>query len=211
MKLYTANSPNSLKVGLALAELGLEYETARVVLARGEHQTEAFERINPHQKVPVLEVDGVHLAESGAIVQYLGRTRGGDHWPKEPLVDALASRWLFFESAHLSAGCGALWWSDVLSPRRGVDPVPAPRIDAARSQLERALGVLEEQLAARDAILVGGFTLADCVLGTAVSMLVDTRVSLSAGWPNVAAYGARLRERASWATAEGGRCLHWKD
>ncbi len=115
LRLYAANSPNSAKVQLALAELGLDYEKKFMVLAKGEHQTEEFGRINPHRKVPVLEVDGSYIAESGAILEYLGRSAGNGMWPESAVHDAQLSRWLFFEAAHLASACGAIWWNDVLS------------------------------------------------------------------------------------------------
>jgi len=211
MRLYTANSPNSLKAQMAFAELGLDYERSDVVLAKREQLSDDFKRINPHQMVPVLEVDGAHIAESGAIVQYLGRTNTGELWPADPLQDALLSRWMFFESVHLAPSCRAIWWTDILSPRRGVPASSDAQLELAAADLERPLSALETHLDPQEFVSQNGFTLADCALGVAVSMLKDTRLDPSDRWPNVGAYGARIRARESWTTGLGDRCLHWAD
>jgi len=211
LRLYTANSPNSAKVQLALAELGLDYEKQFMVLAKGEHQTDDYGRINPHRKVPVLDVDGGCIAESGAILQYLGRSAGSGKWPEAAVHDAQLSRWLFFEAAHLATSCGAIWWNDVLSPRRGAPEVGEARLEVALNELDRSLGVLEESLSGQEYLDAGGFTLADCAVGVTVSMLKDTRLDPTEKWPGVAAYGARARARDAWSKAEGDRCLHWAD
>ena len=102
MRLYTfLNSPNPLKIRLALAELNLEYESKEVVLFKGEHRSEWFTKINPHQKVPVLEDGDLVLRESNAILAYLGDRYGQALWPQDAGQRALALQWLFFESFRI--------------------------------------------------------------------------------------------------------------
>ncbi|HSN97336.1 MAG TPA: glutathione S-transferase N-terminal domain-containing protein, partial [Candidatus Nanopelagicales bacterium] len=96
MRLYTfVHSPNPLKVRLALAELGIEYEAVEVDVFRGEQQSEAFAVLAPHRKVPVLE-DGLFvIRESNAILAHLGRTRATPRWPNVATSEAMALEWLF--------------------------------------------------------------------------------------------------------------------
>ncbi len=211
MRLYTFYTPNCLKIHMALAELGVDCERKPISLAKREQMGEEFKRINPHRKVPVLEVEGKAIAESGAILQYLGRAASGTLWPLDAIEDARLARWLFFESVHLAPYCGPIWWSDVLAPRRRVEPASEARLELAVSDLARALDVLHEEFETRDHLAETGFTLADCALGATLSMLKDTRVDLAERWPNVDLYGARVRARRSWREGEGDRCMHWVD
>ena len=55
----------------ALAELGLDYRTERVRTRTGETETDAFTRINPRQKIPVLQDGDITIAESAAIVEWI--------------------------------------------------------------------------------------------------------------------------------------------
>ena len=61
-----------------------------VDLAGGEQRTEAYLKLNPQGRVPVLGLDdGTPLAENTAILPYLGKRFG--LWPTDPLAEAKAS------------------------------------------------------------------------------------------------------------------------
>jgi GSH-dependent disulfide-bond oxidoreductase len=75
-------TPNSVKVPIALEEMGLNYQLVPVNLRRGEQKTDAFRVMNPNAKVPLL-IDhslpgntNVALSESAAILVYLAEKTG---------------------------------------------------------------------------------------------------------------------------------------
>jgi GST-like protein len=76
LKLYYNLAPNPMKVALLLEELGLPYEAIPVDTRKGEQHTDAFRRINPNAKVPVIDDDGTVVFDSNAILLYLGDKTG---------------------------------------------------------------------------------------------------------------------------------------
>ena len=75
--LWGAGTPRALRPCWMLHELGLEYEHRPIGSRTGETQTPEFRKLNPRGKIPVLEDGDLVLAESAAIVTYLGEVYGG--------------------------------------------------------------------------------------------------------------------------------------
>ena len=87
MKLHNYfRSSASFRVRIALALKGLAYEYVPVHLARGDHKQAAYASLVPDALVPMLEVDGLRLSQSMAIIEYLDETR-----PNPPLLPAAAA------------------------------------------------------------------------------------------------------------------------
>ncbi|WP_437953153.1 glutathione S-transferase family protein [Sorangium sp. So ce296] len=203
MRLYTfRHSPNALKVRLALAELGLAYEPVEIDLFRGEQRAEAFARLNPHRKVPVLEDGPLALRESNAIIAYLGRTHGTTRWPDVATSEARALQWLFFDSAHLTPHCSAIWWTNVVAPKTGLPALAEAVVKRASDEATRSLDLLEAELEDQY-LLKSSMSLADCSVGAALSLLRGSHLDDAGRWPKVIAYRERLRSRDSWAEAGG--------
>lgn len=82
MKLYEAvPSSNCDRVKIVLHEKGLDHETVRIDLQKGEQKNPEFLKLNPYGKVPVI-VDGDKvLFESCIINEYLDET-----YPNPPLM-----------------------------------------------------------------------------------------------------------------------------
>jgi GST-like protein len=82
VKVYAFATPNSVRVPIALEELGLAYELPGVDIRKGEQKASGFLSINANGKVPVLvDPDGPDgqpfvVTESGAILWYLAEKSG---------------------------------------------------------------------------------------------------------------------------------------
>ena len=75
MKLHNYfRSSASFRVRIALALKGLSYEYHAVHLAKGEQLQDAFTQLNSDALVPLLEIDGLRLTQSMAIMEYLDET-----------------------------------------------------------------------------------------------------------------------------------------
>ncbi|RZJ15352.1 MAG: maleylacetoacetate isomerase [Acidovorax sp.] len=91
MQLYNYfRSSASYRVRIALAIKGLGYEYVPVHLVKGEHQQPAYTRLAADALVPTLVTDdGVALAQSMAIIEYLEETHPTPALlPPEPLARA---------------------------------------------------------------------------------------------------------------------------
>jgi glutathione S-transferase len=85
LKLYhAANSPNSRRVRIFLAEKGLKPTLIAVDLGAGEQHSDAYRAINPRRVVPALVLeDGTTIGEVPAIMRYLDEA-----FPETPLLGA---------------------------------------------------------------------------------------------------------------------------
>ena len=87
-------SSASYRVRIALNLAGIDYQAVVVDLVKGEHKDKAHISRNPQGLVPVLEIDGLRLTQSLAILDYLDHTRSLNLLPDDPAdrarVQALA-------------------------------------------------------------------------------------------------------------------------
>jgi glutathione S-transferase len=76
LHLYTAQTPNGVKISITLEELGLPYEVTKIQFSKNQQKEPWFLDINPNGRIPALTdtfEDGksIRLFESGSIQQYL--------------------------------------------------------------------------------------------------------------------------------------------
>src|ERR687894_2032605 len=157
MRLYDyAASGNCYKVRLLLAQLGLPYERVPVDIFAGDTLTDEFARINPARTTPVLVREGARpVTESNAILLHLAE--GTSLLPEDPAARAQAYRWLFFEQGDLRpalAGLRFMLLTGRLAPHH-------PRAGRRRADGERALVLLDRELAERDFLADSGYSVAD--------------------------------------------------
>jgi glutathione S-transferase len=147
-------SGNCHKIRIMLSLLGVSYEKRRVNLLKGEQRSADFLKLNPRNKVPVLDDDGIIVADSAAILVYLARKYGRDDlYPDEALGMAEIQKWLAFAANEIFNGL-ALSRAMVIFKR---DADQAALNAAARS----ALDVLDAHLAINDWLALGRLTIAD--------------------------------------------------
>src|SRR3954464_260671 len=90
-------SGNSFKVALFLNCAGLDWEPVGVDFAGGEIRTPDWRAAtNVMGEVPVLEADGLHMSQSGAILALLPETHGMYGATGEKAFEA--TRWLLFDN-----------------------------------------------------------------------------------------------------------------
>src|SRR4029450_296482 len=101
MNLYPFfRSSAAFRVRIALNLKGLQYESVPKQFARNEHRAPDYLELNPQGLIPALDVDGVVLSQSLAIIEYLN-----DRHPEPPLLPADAIDRARVRSMALGIAC----------------------------------------------------------------------------------------------------------
>jgi glutathione S-transferase len=167
MKLHVfPPSPNAIKVLATAHHLGLPFELVMVDLLKGAQKSSAFTAINPNQKMPVLEDDGIVLWESNAITQYLAaKNPESGLWPTEPTRQADVSRWQFWQTAHWGPTCGVYVFERVVKRLAHLGPANEAEVAKAEPDFHKYAGVLDGQLAGKRWVTGDSLTVADFSIG----------------------------------------------
>lgn len=149
-------TPNSIKVPIALEELGLPYKLHGVNVRAGEQKAPGFLALNPNGKVPVLvdTANGLVLTESAAILVYLAE-KAGALLPVEPMARARVFEQLMFHAAALSPNLGNAGWA------RGMQPPQEAALARFAGEANRLLDVLEARLASQPFVAGDALSIAD--------------------------------------------------
>lgn len=185
IKLYNfPRSGHAHRVELMLSLLQLPTELIFVDLTKGEHKTPAFLALNPFGQVPVIDDEGVVLAESTAILVYLAQKYGKGRWlPSDPVGAARVQRWLSVASGQIASGPNQARLVTVFGAAHNADEV------IARSHA--LLKVIDQELAHSDFLVGNEPTIADVAAYSYIAHAPEGNVSL-ADYANVRAWLARV-------------------
>jgi glutathione S-transferase len=188
MKLYYAPGACSLAVHIALREVGVPFDLAKVDLAHHTTETGAsYLDISPRGYVPLLELDDQSRhTEGAALLQYVG-----DLDPAQALIGRPGSRerlavleWLTFISTELHKGFSPwLWHKETAESTR----------QAAKARLAARFTELEGVLSRSD-FLAGAYSVADAYGFTIVNWASLLGMPLTA-YPHLQAWMARVAAR----------------
>lgn len=190
MLLYNSQvSGNCYKVRLLLAHLGVEYERQEVDVVDRANRRELLGELNPALRVPTLVLDdGRALAESNAILWYLGC--GTPYVPTDRFQSAKVLQWLFFEQYVHEPNIAVVrfWVNFAKQP-------PCQEVIQARRQVGyEALDAMERELASRDFLIAGHYTIADIALYAYTHVAGEGGFDLSL-YPAITAWLERVSEQ----------------
>jgi GST-like protein len=160
LDIYAFATPNSIKVPIALEELGFDYALHPINVRNGDQKAPDFVALNPNAKVPVLVDSGVGdtpfvLTESAAILIYLAE-RAGKLLPAAGEARARVFEQLFFHASGLGPAFGQAGFFQ----RQAQEPQPLA-IARFSSEAKRTLAVLDGVLATRCFAAGDEFSIAD--------------------------------------------------
>ena len=166
-------SGHSHRAELMLRLLDLPFDFHQVDLAGGEQRSEAFLRLNPFGTVPVIEDEGVIIADSCAILVYLATKydASGLWLPRDAVGAAQVQRWLSVAQGPVFNGpcCARL----VTVFGRDFDH------DRAKAVAERLFATLDKELADKVFLVNGRPTVADVALYSYIAHAPEGGVDLA--------------------------------
>ncbi|HZG33183.1 MAG TPA: glutathione S-transferase N-terminal domain-containing protein [Sphingopyxis sp.] len=166
LQLFSAPTPNGVKIGIMLEETGLPYEPHRIDIMANESHDPAFLALNPNGKIPAIyDPDGpggkpLALFESGAILIYLA-DKTGRFLSADPATRYETIQWLMWQMGGAGPMFGQLGFFHRFAGKDYEDKRPRDRY---ATESARLLGVLNERLATRDWIIDEGYSIADIAL-----------------------------------------------
>jgi glutathione S-transferase len=202
MKLYNLNLSNfATKSRLVIYEKGVNIALAEVPGGAGSPE---YRKINPLGKIPTLDADGVIIAESEVINEYLEeKFPNPPLLPKSPEARAHVRSFTRFHDLYLDPPLRALFAH--LNPKSRDEKV----VNEKLTELQGRIDQLEMMIAAPGNFAAGAdFTLADCALAPTCFFLTNMLPGFGAkppleNRPKLAAWWGKVQTRPSVSKALG--------
>lgn len=197
---WGAGSTRTMRVHWMLRELDLDYHCHAIGSRTGETDSEAYGRLNPKRKIPVLQHGGLVLSESAAIVGYLA-DRFADparfHRPAEVAERARVAEWSYFTMTELDAH--TLYVIRRHDGLRHVYGAAPGAVEAARAYFHKQLGAVAGEARRAAPYLFGPLlSTADILLMTCLDWARFYDIELPEDWQD---YQRRVGERPAYLRA----------
>ena len=196
MKLYNMNLSNfASKCRIAIYDKGAKVDI--VPVPGNNSKSEEYLKINPLGKVPAFDADGLMIAESETINEYLeDKFPTPALMPKSPEGRAKVRAFTRFHDLYLEPPLRALFGH--MSPKTRDEKV----VNEKLTELNGRLDQLEKMLADSGFATGADFTLADCALAPTIFFAVNLLGMFGAkppleGRPKVAAWWTHVQTRPS--------------
>jgi len=157
MKLYSHPlSGHAHRACLFISLGGIDAEIVDIDLAGGEHKKPAFLALNPFGQIPVLDDNGLVLADSNAILVYLAKKHAPDWLPEDAVGAAAVQRWLSVAAGEIAYGPAAARLVTVFGASFDTEEVIG--------RAHRILALIDAELAGKAWIAADRPTIADVAL-----------------------------------------------
>lgn len=196
MKLYYAETLHGRKACAVARHLDADLEFVLVDLARVEHHSPDFERLNPNRKIPVLVEGDRSFWESNAIMCRLAQLMGSPLWP-DGLPQAEVIRWLSWDAVQFTRFGGELYFENLIKPHVGLGAPDKSLVRAAQDAFRASASVLEGVLGERDWVTGPELSIADFALGSALPYAGAAQIPLQQ-FPQISRWYGQLSELEAW-------------
>ena len=177
-------SAPTYKVGLMLALCGLAFDYRHVDLAKGQHKSADFLRINRYGQVPAIVHGGLNMCQANTILEYIaeqtGKFAGATTEERQRIRE-----WLVWETDRLEPGINrSRFFERFAKPDQAV-------VDYHRKWAEMGLEVLNSLLDGKRFLVGERPTIADVSVFGVVAHMAEAKFDVAA-WPQVQAWWARV-------------------
>ena len=188
-------SGNAYKLALYLNCAGLDWEPVGVDFAGGQTRDASWRAgTNPMGEVPVLEVNGQRMSQSGAILIWLAETTG-KFAPAGADQRFEALRWILFDNHKFTANYAMHRFQNSLTP----EPVHPAILAFLRSRVESSFAIADKHLTDRPFVLGERPTIADfSMAGYVYYPPEETGFDIAADFPALDAWRQRLAALPGW-------------
>ena len=196
----------SWRVRIALALKNVEYSYVAIHLVKdGGHQhKESYQQINPSREVPTLSIDGLNLAQSVAIMEYLEESRPEGHalLPADAAGRATVRRLCEMISSNIQPVQNLRVLLKLMSYYDTQDAKTQKKIEWGRYWIGHGFEALEKVLATTAGKYCFGdqVTMADCCLVPQVYNANRFKVDMSK-FPTISRINATLAELEAFKAA----------
>jgi glutathione S-transferase len=199
MKIYWIKTQASQRVLALVKHLDIDAELIELNLKARELKSEAFSKINPNQKVPVL-VDGETIIwESSAIMAYLCIKVGSDMWPSHnPLEQVEVLRWLSWNDQHWGRATGVPYFEFVVKSYLKIGPPDKDLVAKENADLVRFAKVLDDHLKGKLFVACHRVTIADFQLASMACYWKESEMPFEQ-FPNIIRWLDHLNTLPGWA------------
>jgi glutathione S-transferase len=160
IELFSAPTPNALKVRIALEEMELPYKVREIDFSKLEQKEPWYLKLNPNGRVPTIidHDNGEAIFESGAILIYLAE-KTGKLLPREVLPRIRVIEWLMFQMS----GLGPMMGQANVFYRYAPEKIPYA-IERYQREGKRLLTVLDTQLTTHEYVAGPDYSIADIAM-----------------------------------------------
>ena len=157
IELFTAPTPNGMKIMIALQEMEIEHKITPINLQENEQKQDWYTKLNPNGRVPtIIDHDNgdFPVFESGAILIYLAE-KTGKFLPKDVKGRSTVIQWLMWQMG----GLGPMMGQANVFFRYAPEKMPWA-IDRYHRESRRLLEILDKQLKTHEWV-AGDYSIAD--------------------------------------------------
>lgn len=194
---FDSISQPSRAVLLLLKSNNVTFEGVKILLAKGQHMTEDYKKINRFGKVPAIDDNGFVLTESVAILKYLcDKHQLNNPWyPTDLQARARVDEYTYWFPSNIRTNVAGYCFFKVL--RKNFfpeEPIDQQKVEYFYKETIKVLDLLENAWLAKTPYLCGqAFSLADLITICELEQTVVTGLDYTSGRPMLSAWSQRIK------------------